>query len=74
MKNLFCILRLHYWKDWFVESKLPETNFYSNAYGTGYTTTDLELRKGRKCKWCGKEQVLFMPNRWVDPKYINVIN
>lgn len=70
--NLFCYI-FHQWEETAVMSALPESNYYSNAYGHGYTTTDYEARWGRKCKRCGKEQVQFMPNRWVYPKFINVI-
>jgi len=81
-RNIWCRLHpwigvypfTHSWEAGFVESSLPESNYYSNSKGSGYTSTDKEFRAGRTCRRCGREEVWFWPNRWIDPKYISVRN
>lgn len=66
--KILCKIGLHRWKFKFVKSKMPRKHLRCEKWNT---KDSYELRHGRECKCCKKQQYMWMP--WVNLYYFDVI-
>lgn len=66
--SIFCKIGLHRWKDKYVYTKKRREHLRGNEI----MQPDKEyLEHGRECKWCKREQYMYMP--WINLYYFDVI-